>query len=154
MPTAKVMFAIPENALPVADVIHELGGVLEDDDDLMVYLAANPGALTSVVFEDSDDPIADVGAVTDLLKAAGSRYFAVTDSYTERSRNTRFSAHVFLNLSGTPDGEKSAKFPWENGEPDVNEQTLEEAGFAAADVKAMTEAFFPDSPRSIHWGAR
>lgn len=154
MPTAKVMFAIPENALPLADVVYELGGVLEDDDDLMVYLAANPGTVTSIVFEDSNDPIADVAAVTDLLKAAGSRYFAVTDSYTEPSRNTRFSAYVFLNLLGTHAGEKSAKFPWENGEPDINEQTLEEAGFADADVKAMTEIFFPDSPRPVHSGAR
>lgn len=149
MPNAKILFVIPESAGDLAALVDEMGGECEDSlDDVGGYLSANPGQMTSVVFSDCENPIICVTDVTDELKKHGAPYFAVTDSFTERSRGIRFQATVTLNLSGSRSDEKSKKFPWENGEPDVNEESLEAAGFDAEDIKAMTAKFFPDSPPS------
>jgi hypothetical protein len=146
MPTAKVLFIIPEASDELAERVLELGGECEDSEDIAAHMATCAGGITSIVFSDCRDPIDDACAVTDLLKKLGSPYFAATDSFTEQSRGTRYQARLILNTTGSADGEKASNFPWENGEPDVNERSLAEAGFDPDDIKAMTATFYPDLP--------
>jgi hypothetical protein len=151
--TAKVMFVVPEDAAGLVLILEDLGGECEDcKDNLAAFLAGQSGQMTSFVFSDSDDPVDDAKAITDELKIHGSPYFAVTDSFVEKSRGDRYQATVALNITGAADGERMERFPWERGEPDVNEESLEIVGFSVEDIKAMTDKFFPESPPRRQFG--
>lgn len=147
MPTARILFVIPEFAGSIVEAVEESGGQFEDvrdDADPSGYLSAHTGKATSVVFEDCNDPIDDVRGPITALKAAGVPYFAVTDSFVEPSRGLRAEGRVILNLDGSRNGENIADYPWRLGEPQFDETTMRNAGFAEQDVACMTHVFFKD----------
>lgn len=149
MSTASIIFIVPEDFSAISDLVDERGGIFEDWDpdsgeDLAGFLSAKVGSMASVIFEDTDDPIDDVLEVVGALKGAQAPYFAVTDSYEERSRGERIEATVTLSLDGKT--ERRVFYPWKLGEPELNERTLKNAGFSDDEANAMGDLFFPGSP--------
>lgn len=148
MPSAKILFIIPKaNRIDdLIDLIEESHGEFDDwpADEINEGLHANIGKPTSVEFHDADDPIETIAYVVEHLYVSETPFFAITDSFTEPARGLRCEGTVTLFMN---DKKLRVSTPWVEGEPELNERTLQSAGIAEDIIVQMVETFYPDAPK-------
>jgi hypothetical protein len=145
MPSARILFIAPGDVSAVADILADTNFEIDgrenpDFDDLVAHLTAAAGNSVEVVFDEPDDPLSPIWDLAKALDGTGSRYWAVSDAFVERSRGLRTVGRVLLNRDGGAT-RTDLNIPWEHGEPALDVATLEAAGMDRAEAAAMVDHF-------------
>jgi hypothetical protein len=149
MPNARILFVVPADASAIADILADTSCEVDgrenpEFDELVAHLAAAAGGTVEIDFDEPDDPLSPIWDLARTLDGTGSRYWAVSDAFVERSRSLRTTGRILLNLDG---GSRiDLKVPWEHGEPALDAATLEAAGMDRAEADAVAESFRTGAP--------
>jgi hypothetical protein len=145
MPRARILFIVPGDVSAVADILADTSFEIDgrenpEFDDLVDLLKAAIGTTVEVEFDDPDDPLSPIWDLAAALDGTGSRYWAVSDAFVERSRLIRTVGRVLLNRDGGAT-RTDLTIPWEHGEPALDAATLEAAGLERAEATSVAERF-------------
>lgn len=145
MPSAHILFVVPADASAIADILADTNCEVDgrenpEFDDLVAHLSAAAGRTVEIDFDEPDDPLSPIWDLARALDGTGSRYWAVSDAFVERSRGVRTTGRVLLNQDGGT-LRIDLNVPWEHGEPELSAATLEAAGLGRAEAQAVAESF-------------
>ena len=144
MPSARLVFVVPEDHAEIAEVLLEHGAEgdlygVDTADGIAAHLAGRVGETVGVDFDsdEPDEPVLDMMKALDDVQAP---YWGCYDGFEERSRGMRAPPRVYYNLTG--EDRREIKMFWEDGPPVLDARTLRAAGLPQATVDEIEGRFF------------